>query len=53
MATVHAIRSGEHRIRPPANFRFEAFAGAQQETNGAITLRVEQGKSYRLHAALA
>jgi len=51
-ATVRGIRSGEHRLRPPANFRFVPVAGMQPEADGAIALRAEQGKSYRIQATL-
>jgi alpha-L-fucosidase 2 len=51
-ATVRAIRSGEHRFRPPLNFRFLPLAGTQQEPDGVITLLAEKGKSYRLQAVL-
>ena len=52
-ATVHAMRSGDCQFRPPANFRFESVTGAQPGMDGAIKLRVEQGKSYRLQATPA
>jgi alpha-L-fucosidase 2 len=50
-ATVHAIRSGEHQIRPPAGFRFVEAHGASQGADGAIKLRVERGRRYVLKAA--
>jgi len=49
-ATVRALSSGEHQFRPPANFRFVPVAEAKPEPDGAITLRVEKGRSYRLQA---
>jgi alpha-L-fucosidase 2 len=52
-ATVHALSSEEHQFRAPVGFRFLHVAGAQQGTDGAIKLRVEQGKSYRFQAVLA
>jgi alpha-L-fucosidase 2 len=51
-AKVRAIRSGEHQFRPPAGFRFLPVGDARPEANGAIRLRVEEGKSYLLQAAL-
>jgi alpha-L-fucosidase 2 len=52
-ATVRALNSGEHKFRAPARFRFLTVAGGAPEEDGTIKLRVEQGKSYRLQAALA
>jgi alpha-L-fucosidase 2 len=52
-ATVHALSSGERQFRPPAKFRFSPVAGAKSQPDGVIALRLEQGKSYRLHATLA
>jgi alpha-L-fucosidase 2 len=52
-ATVHALSSGEHTFRAPANFRFVALAGARPQPDGTLKLRVEQGSSYRLQATPA
>ena len=52
-ATVHALRSGEQSFRPPAGFRFTPVAGAKLQADGAITLPIEKGKSYRLQATPA
>jgi hypothetical protein len=49
-ATVRALISGEHQFRPPANFSFVPVAEAKPEPDGAITLRVEKGRRYRLQA---
>ncbi len=52
-ATVRALSSGVHQFRPPAKFRFLAVGGAQPDPEGSVTLRVEQGQSYKLQATSA
>jgi len=49
-ATLRALSSREHKIRPPANFRFLHTPGTAPGLEGTITLHVEQGRSYALHA---
>jgi len=47
-ATVFAVRSGTHQFRPAARFRFLPITNATTSGDGAIKLRVEEGKSYKL-----
>jgi hypothetical protein len=50
VATVHALRSAEHRFRPPVGFRFLSTAEVMPQADGTVTLRMEEGKTYRLKA---
>ncbi len=52
-ATVRGLSTGEHKLRPPANFRFLPVPGSKAEPDGTIALHVEQGRTYRLQATLA
>jgi alpha-L-fucosidase 2 len=52
-ATLHALSSREHKIRPPAHFRFLIIDGAATGSDDTVTLRVEQGRSYLLQATPA
>jgi len=49
-ATVHALISREHTFRPPAGYRFRSVAGKSSGEDDTITLKVVQGRSYRLQA---
>lgn len=50
VATVHAIRTGQHTFRPPANFRFVARPEAEKNMGDSITLQLEESITYRLEA---
>jgi alpha-L-fucosidase 2 len=52
VAVIHALSPGTHVFRPPPRFRFFPVSATTPRPDGSIQLQVEQGRKYRLRAAL-